>query len=354
MALALLLMLPDSILVRVSAFDFRRNFRRIQFVALVFALCLFVINAYPQSERPIWQDLKLNALKQSPTRCEVGIESQFLDDTHLLVSNPICTKGGIDSAYQIAILSFDGTISASVGLDNNSSHPYVGPRGYIFIPAGRRGWLIYDDHLHQLGSVPAQTGESESVIVLSPSRSAVALIFTGGDGYSYPWRFVVLAGEPLERKSEYTISEGSLAISDSGSVDKSANGKARHYEFSAGEIWYFDEANNYQLSRRSSTGTITVLPDARWLSPDKTETWCSGQISTVKPPRFLAHCAGDTSIGFGKASVGWGHSRFVVYDAQGSTLVKKTVSGTASVSLSPDGRLLAISGGRSIQLSHLR
>ena len=324
----------------------------IQSSITLLTMWLLVLVGVAQSEQPIKRTLQLTALEHSPTRCQLGIESQFLDNTSLLISNPICTRGGVESSYQIAVVSLDGTIRTSINLDGNSRYPHPGPVGYIFIPAGGKGWLIFDEQLHRLGDVPARAGESEGEVVLSPSRTAVAVIFTRADGYSYPWRSVVLAGQPLENKGEYTIPAGWPMITDSGSFDTSKSDKARLFMVSSDEQWFFDKTNHH-LSRWSPNGGSTMLPNASWLAPDKTETWCSGQLSSAKTRRFLAHCNGNTMLGIGKASIGWGHNRFVVYDAEGKTLFKKAVPRNSSISLSPDGHLIAVSHQNSIDLYDL-
>jgi hypothetical protein len=318
-------------------------------VGAILAMLASASVAFAQDAQPAKRTI-VPALKRSPYSCEHGIEGQFLDDTSLLISSPICIKGGVKSNYQIAIANLDGTIRHSVILDDSARYLYVGPPGYIFVPGGSNGWLIFDTSLNRLGNVPIQQEESEGGIVLSPSRTAVALIFTGGDGYSRPWRYFLLAGKPLENKGQFTTSAEFPGITDSGSVDRPSPAKATagFYVLSQTQFWFFDKANHQLLTRRSSSGSSTVLPDASWLAPGDAEVWCSGQLSVAEPRRFLAHCEGNTSP-FGRMlPIGWGHNRFIVYALDGKILYKLEAPSGASVAISPNGHVVAVAHEMSV------
>jgi hypothetical protein len=119
--------------------------------------------------------VSFQGLKPSTTHCQLGLKAQFLDDTTLLISNPICAKGGRDSSYQHAIANLDGNIRSSIELSESSNSVYIGPPGYLFFPADQQGWLIYDTGLQPKWRVPIPSGEFPSSIALSPSRTAAAL-----------------------------------------------------------------------------------------------------------------------------------------------------------------------------------
>src|SRR5215472_5619704 len=145
----------------------------------------------------------------------------------------------------------------------------LGRPGYIFVPAGKKGWLIFDHELRRLGAVPIQPGESPGGIVLSPSQTAVALIATRSDGYSKPWRYQMLAGQPLQQRGELTTADPFPGVTDSGSVESTIAGakNASFYRIASGDQWFFDDLNRSYLTRRSTNVNDTVLADAAWLAP---------------------------------------------------------------------------------------
>jgi hypothetical protein len=73
-----------------------------------------------QGVSPTKRIVSFQGLKPSPTHCQLGLKAQFLDDTTLLISNPICAKGGRDSSYQHAIANLDGNIRSSIELGEES------------------------------------------------------------------------------------------------------------------------------------------------------------------------------------------------------------------------------------------
>jgi hypothetical protein len=309
-----------------------------------------------QEVSPTKRTLSFQSLKPSPTHCQLGLKAQFLDDTTLLISNPICAKGGVESSHQHALANLDGNIRNSIELGQGSRYAYIGPPGYLLFPAEHPGWLIFDTDLHPKGTLPIPSGEFPGNIVLSPSRTAVALSSgTPGDHYStYHWQ--LLTGNPLSKTAEYTGPLPFPGITDAGAVAPVGKSKLADFEPIPGDLWFFD--THYQLTRRSNTGTETALPEATWLAPESKETWCSEELSVSQQRHILVHCMTTYYLpraigGFLTHGLPLFHLRYVVYDATGKILTKGTYPFDSPPSLSPNGRLLALTQEKNVILYDL-
>jgi hypothetical protein len=278
-----------------------------------------------------------------------------LDDSSLLISAPICNKYNFEASNQIAIANLDGTIRTSVLLDDNSNYAYVGPLGYIFVPGGQtKGWLVFDPQLHPLQTIPVPPGHFPGVIYLSPSRTAVAVSSAPVLAKPGDYHYQMFAGQPLMNKGGADGIFPFPGVTDSGSLEPSISAKAdlTYYQPIPGEFWFFDSLNQHQLTRRSS-GVDSVLPDAAWLAPHMENTRCSGELSTEQPRRFLAYCYGNTNPAGRALPIFWNRDRFIVYDRSGTILLKEQMSWDSSASLSPKGKLVAVSHGKSIDFHTL-
>jgi hypothetical protein len=311
-----------------------------------------------QEVSPIKRTLSLQGLKPSPTHCQLGPKAQFLDDTTLLISNPICVKGGVESSHQHALASLDGKIRNSIELGEGSRYAYIGPQGYLFFPADHQGWLIFDTDLHPKGTLPIPSGEFPGSIALSPSRTAVALSSDAPGDHTDPYHWQLLAGNPLTKTGEYTGPLPFPGITDAGALESTLLDKPKlvSFEINPGESWFFDA--HYQLTRRSKAGTESTLPEAAWLAPESRETWCSEKISASQPRHILVDCMTTYYLpraigGFLTHGLPLYHLRYVVYDATGKILTKGTYSFDSPPSLSPNGRLLALTQGKNVILYDL-
>ena len=330
----------------------------------MFQLRLFITSAilstilYAQGRSSTQRVISLQGLKPSPKRCPLGVNAQFLDDSTLLISNPICTKNGrgYASSNQHALASLDGNISNSIELGEGSRYAYIGPPGYIFFPADHDGWLIYDTSLQPKWRVPIPSNEYPGSVVLSPSRTAAAISSQAvGDYERYRWQ--LFAGNPPTKVGEFVGPLPFPGITDTGAVAKTAlpsKSKSTGLEPVPGELWFFDA--NYQLTRRTATGD-TVLPGAVWLAPNSREAWCSESFSMSHPRRILTYC--DTTIFIPNAfalvmhTAVSAHLRYIVYDEAGNILTQGTYGYGSPPSLSPNGHLLAVGQRRSVVLYDL-
>jgi hypothetical protein len=300
--------------------------------------------------------VSFQGLKPSPTHCQLGLKAQFLDDSTLLISNPICAKGGRNSSYQHAIANLDGNVRSSVELSEGSNNAYIGPPGYLFFPADHRGWLIYDTGLQPKWRVPIPSGEFPGSIALSPSRTAAALSSHAAGEYS-KYRWQIFTGDPLTKIGEYTGPLPFPGVTDSGAVKPVFSGKASlaSFEPNPSELWFFD--TNYQLTRRSNTSSDMLLPEAAWLAPKSQETFCSESLSASQPRRILAYCSTTVFLPRGFAllvhTALYAHLRYIVYDATGNILTKGTYTYDSPPSLSPNGRRLALTQGKNVILYDL-
>jgi hypothetical protein len=310
-----------------------------------------------QEVSPTKRIVSFQGLKPSPTHCQLGLKAQFLDDTTLLISNPICAKGGRYSSYQHAIANLDGNIRSSIELSESSNRAYIGPPGYLFFPADQQGWLIYDTGLQPKWRVPIPSGEFPGGIALSPSRTAAALSsHAAGDYSKYHWQ--LFTGEPLARIGEYTGQLPFPGITDAGAIEYALAGQPKlvSFEINPGESWFFDA--QYQLTRRSKSGTESTLPEAAWLAPESRETWCSEKISASQSRHILVDCRTSYYLpraisGFLTHGLPLYHLRYVVYDTTGQILTKGTYPFDSPPSLSPNGRLLALTQGKNVILYDL-
>jgi hypothetical protein len=300
--------------------------------------------------------VSFQGLKPSPTHCQLGLKAQFLDDTTLLISNPICAKGGVESSHQHALASLDGNIRNSIELGQGSGYAYIGPPGYLFFPADHQGWLIFDTDLHPKGNLSIPSGEFPGNIALSPSRTAIALSSgSPSDHYSsYHWQ--LLARNPLTKTGEYTGPLPFPGITDSGALTPVGKSTLASFEPTSGELWFFD--THYQLTRRFKTGTETTLPEAAWLAPESRENWCSEKISASQPRHILVSCMTTYYLpraigGFLTHGLPLYHLRYVVYDATGKILTKGTYPFDSPPSLSPNGRVLVLTQGKNVILYDL-
>lgn len=302
--------------------------------------------------------VSFQGLKPSPTHCQLGLKAQFLDDTTLLISNPICAKGSRYSSYQYAIANLDGNIRSSVELSESSNCAYIGPPGYLFFPADQQGWLIYDTRLQPKWRVPIPSGEFPGSVALSPSRTAAALSSDAPSDHTGPHNWQLFAGDPLKKTGEYTGPLPFPGITDTGAVEPTLLGKPKlvSFEPNPGELWFFD--THYQLTRRFKSGTETKLPEAAWLAPESQETWCSEKLSASQPGHILVSCMTTYYLpraigGFLTHGLPLYHLRYVVYDATGNVLTKGTYPFDSPPSLSPNGRLLALTQGKNVILYDL-
>jgi hypothetical protein len=310
-----------------------------------------------QEVSPTKRIVSFQGLKPSPTNCHLGLKAQFLDDTTLLISNPICAKGGRYSSYQHAIANLDGNVRNSVELGEASRYAYIGPSGYLFFPADHDGWLIYNTDLQPKWRVPIPSGEFPGSIALSPSRTAAALSsHVAGDYSKYRWQ--LFTGEPLARIGEYTGQLPFPGITDSGSIQPRAPNQplGATIEPTASEFWFFD--SHYQLTRRSGSSTDNILPDAAWLAPkSRYPPYCFSSLSVAQPHKVLAYCETEVHLpdGFALVVHTYLHSllRYAVYDITGKILTEGTYPPDSPPSLSPDGHKLAVAQGKTVVLYDL-
>ena len=301
--------------------------------------------------------VSFQGLKSSPTHCQLGLRAQFLDDTTLLISNPICAKGGRNSSYQHAIANLDGSVRSSIELGDASNYAYVGPPGYLFFPPDHQGWLIYDTVLQPKWQVPIPSGEFPGSVALSPSRTAAALSsHAAGDYSKYRWQ--LFTGEPLARIGEYSGQQPFPGVTDSGSIQPRAPNQplAASIEPIAGEFWFFD--SHYQLTRRSGSNTDSLLPDAAWLAPkSRYPPFCFSSISVSAPRKVLAYCETEVHLPDGFALLVhtylYSRLRYAVYDSTGKILTEGTYPPNSPPSLFPNGRLLSLTEGKTVILYDL-
>ncbi len=310
-----------------------------------------------QGVSPTKRIVSLQGLKSSPARCIGTLRAQFLDDTTLLISNPICAKSNVESSNQHAVANLDGNLRYSTELGQGSRYAYIGPPGYLFFPANQQGWLIFDIELHPKGTIPIPSGDRPRDIVLSPSHTAVALSSVECCNDSGPYHWQLLAGSPLIKTGEYTGPLPFPGITDSGVVEPAVSGKSKlvSFEPNPGELWFFD--TRYQLTRQSKTGTDTLLPEAAWLAPKSRETYCSESLSSSQPRLILAYCSTFVSLPDGFALLThtglYDRLRYIVYDLTGNILIRGTYTYDSPPSLSPNGRLLALTQGKNVILYDL-
>src|SRR5258707_3232624 len=72
--------------------DSERMIQKVRLSRLFIASTLLSTILCAQEVSPTKRTLSLQGLKPSPTHCQLGLKAQFLDDTTLLLSNPICAK----------------------------------------------------------------------------------------------------------------------------------------------------------------------------------------------------------------------------------------------------------------------
>jgi hypothetical protein len=312
---------------------------------------------FAQEVSPTKRVVSLQGLKPSPTHCQLGLKAQFLDDSTLLISNPICAKGGRYSSYQHAIANLDGNVRSSIELSEGSNNAYIGPPGYLFFPADQQGWLIYDTGLQPKWRVPIPSGEYPGSVALSPSRTAAALSsHAAGDYSKYRWQ--LFTGEPLARIGEYSGQLPFPGITDSASIQPRAPNQplGATVEPAVREFWFFD--SHYQLTRRSGSSTDNILPDAAWLAPkSRYPPYCFMSLSVAQPRKILAYCETEVHLpdGFALIVHTYLHSRlrFAVYDTSGKILTEGTYPPYSPPSLSPDGHKLAVTQEKTVILYDL-
>jgi hypothetical protein len=296
-------------------------------------------------------------LKPSHAHCFFDLQAQFLDNETLVLTSPICAKAGHISGYQYAIASLDGNIRYSVELSESSNRVYIGPPGYLFFPADRQGWLIYDITLHPKWTVPIPSGEFPGSVSLSPSRTAAALSSHIVNNESkYHWQ--LFTGEPLARIGEYDGEMPFPGITDSGAIQirESNQPVAVTVEPTAGEFWFFD--SHYQLTRRSSSGTDNIISNATWLAPkSRYPPFCSSSFSIAEPRKILAYCDSGVYLPDGFALLVHtylrSNLRYSVYDKTGKIITQGTYPYSSPPSLSPDGHKIAVTQGKTVVLYDL-
>lgn len=104
------------------------------------------------------------------------------------------------------------------------------------------------------------------------------------------------------------------------------------------EVWYFDKQ-----------GTLTGSRTGRSPAPVSSERWtpkdgnCSGEMSAIKPRRFLATCVGAHVYTDGDLDSIFGYSRIALFDVTSKQILTR-IDGPAytSATLSPDGRQIAV------------
>ena len=104
------------------------------------------------------------------------------------------------------------------------------------------------------------------------------------------------------------------------------------------EVWYFD-------SHGMLTNSIAGLSPA----PVSSEQWtpkdsnCTGEVSALKPVRFLATCVGAHFYTDGDLDGIFGYSRIALFDVTSKQILAR-IDGPAytSAALSPDGRKIAV------------
>ncbi len=322
---------------------------------LLVASVLFGTSLCAQNTTLTKRTISFQGLKPSPTHC-LNLRVQFLDDTTLLISNPICAKDGVESSHQHALASLDGKVQSSIELGQGSRYAYIGPPGYLFFPADQQGWLVYGTDLQPKWRVPIPSGEFPGSMVLSPSRTAIALSSSTVNYSIYNWQ--LMAGDPLAKIGEFTGPLPFPGITDTGTVKSEHSGKPNldSVEPTPGELWFFDA--HYQLTRRSNTGTDSLLPEAAWLAPEDKGGWCSEELSASHPSHILAYCMTSHHLpravgGFFTHGLPLYRLRYVVYDATGNILTKGTYPFDSPPSLSPNGHLLAVTQGKDVILYNL-
>jgi hypothetical protein len=188
---------------------------------------------------------------------------------------------------------------------------------------------------------------------------AAALSSQAPGDYSEPQQRQLFTGEPLARIGEYNGPLTVLGITDAGAIQPRLPNQplVANVEPTEGEFWFFD--SHYQLTRRSSMGTDSTLPEATWLAPkSRYPPRCFNSLSVAQPRKILAYCESEVHLpdGFALVTHTYLHSRlrYAVYDTTGKILITEgTYPLSSPPSLSPDGHKLAVTQGKTVILYDL-
>lgn len=104
------------------------------------------------------------------------------------------------------------------------------------------------------------------------------------------------------------------------------------------EVWYFD---NHGILTNSNAGRFPApVSSQQWTPKDSN---CTGEVSAIKPGRFLATCVGTHFYTDGDLDAIFGYSRIALFDVTSKQMLAR-IDGPAytSAALSPDGRQIAV------------
>lgn len=300
--------------------------------------------------------ISFQGLKSSPKRCHTPFAAQFIDNSTLLLTNPICARSGSASSYQYAVVNLDGTIRSTIELSESSNRGYVGPPGYLFFPADHRGWLIYDTDLQPKWNVPIPEQEFPGSVILSLSHTAAAISSDLPGDHLGQDHWQLFMGEPLAKVGEYTGRPPFPGVSDIGTIQQREPNQPSPSSVQPieGEFWFFNPDN--LLSRRTATTPDLILREAEWLVPkSQYPPHCFTSLSISPARKILAYCSSEVHLPRGFAllihTYMYSNLRYAVYDTTGNVVTKGTYSSPPS--LSPDGRKLALTQGQTVILHNL-
>ncbi len=333
---------------------------KVRLSRFLIAPTLLSIILYAQEVSATQRIVSLQGLKPSPTHCQLGPKVQFLDDTTLLITNAICAKDGVESRYQHAVADLNGSIRNSVELSESSNYASVGPPGYVLFPADQQGWLIFDTDLHPKGNLPIPSGEFPGSVTLSPSPHRHRTIFRLPrqsllDSYTGNSSPEILSPRP----AKYTGPLPFPGITDSGAP---APGAPNLHSPTSSRL----PANSgSSIIITNSRDASKAVPKPHFQTPHGSlrkanAPWCFRQSLSVSQPRHvLVYCMTSYYLPTGNCGLLTHRlasitiSVYVAYDATGKVLTKGTYHFNSPPSLSPNGRLLALTRGKNVILYQL-
>ncbi|MGA9061832.1 MAG: hypothetical protein WB341_09220 [Terracidiphilus sp.] len=327
-------------------------------LALGMIVLLDLCHAQPEGARV--ETIILAGLETS-AKCLGGPVAVLLDDSHLLVNNPIhCTGPG---KFQGGVADLKGKIQRTLNSEGAFS---AGPNGQL-IMANRDGHIeILDQGLSDIADItfPGRILiHDESVfyrgipffdaIALSPDRKAFSICSLVTPLCK------LFAGSPPTEKASLTLGGPFPGLTSSGfarlplAAANLAPGYPMPYFYHPADdqTWFFTRNGNH-LSRITGDGGTAELAEARWLT-SRSDDNCRGEMSAVEPRRFLAECWGAHDLFGGDEMPIFPYRRIIVYALDGSILFKKSVIYWGTPSISPDGHLIAVSHGKKVDLYHL-
>ena len=294
---------------------------------------------------------------------------EFLDSVHLLVSFPLhgssCNGTGQMQETRAAVVNVSGEVSHTLNL-RSGQLVRAGPNGRILLPT-EKGLSILGADFSELQILPwpneANTGQipfwtfAARNIYLTPSREGFAMVGP------YPnYGVAYFAGDPIKLVSTTSTCSALPAVTDGGFACLELSPVNKLVVHLVNSVWDVEDSrfekgewtalptpdrlllltSKFKLYEFQRGGNARELADLSWLAPGLWNSATAYTVTSGAAHRILVSSWGcwfplsdTTGIGY--------YKRILVLDYQSGVIIYRKKSSIGSnVTISPNGRLLAI------------